>query len=343
MDSSALRLHQLSGAVDPGALAGRELRVRLDHAVIAVDGAAVRRGLPADGPAALERLAGPSAVLRVRTPLGSAQAEVRLSATADGALALELVAVRTELLGLPTGLVAAAIREFLPAQPWLRAGPGARWEADPRELLAARGVDLPPLVRVAGGPDELLLEFARPAPGAGNPTDTAAAAESAEALGDAAAAGTVDSPTSSAQVSPAHPAPPAPPPPAVDPLDALREPAPEPPVIAQLLPPRVRMDRDSETVPGAVEARLDLRYEDEGLLSLRLRGRPAWVRVEPENVTLRAGQVAGVSIRADVRRLAAEPAAALALEVSWSLLETPAGAAPCTTHGKRTVEVQRPG
>lgn len=161
MTLPAVQVSSLCARIDEEALLQQRLSLVVDGGVLRVSEAALRRVLPPEAPVLLDKLTPFGLVLRVEHELTTILAEVRLFASPTGGLGLDLTAVRTDLLSLPASLVTALLSEFLPAQPWLRRGPGTRWEVDLAGMLRPYGVELPPLAGVRTGAGVVELEFAR--------------------------------------------------------------------------------------------------------------------------------------------------------------------------------------
>jgi hypothetical protein len=169
LEAPLVRIDAFQGSVDEAALCRREPRLRVEHLALWAAEGALSRLIPASAPVKTARLTPYGLHLQVELSLTTVRADVRVFATPHGRLGLEITSVATDLLGVPTSLVAAAIREFLPAQPWLHQGPGARWEADLVSLAAPFGIDLAPVAAVRSGPGGIELEFSRTSAGTAPP------------------------------------------------------------------------------------------------------------------------------------------------------------------------------
>ncbi len=300
------------------------MRDRLQLAVDAVVLRVWESGLKAvavpGGKARLERIGAGSLLVRVELPLLSAVARLRLFTSAEGRLGVELAEIDAGLLPVPVSLAAAAIREFLPAQPWVVQRPGTRWDLDFASLVQPYGIELPPLAEVRAVDGLLELSFA----GERAPTPAPAAHAPATEADDAPR-------TAAAEPSPAAP--------------AIRFPrgawsdgdleAQFPAVLAGDLPPAGY---------GTVYMRFTLRNPTTGLLSVRLQARPAWVGAQPESAQLRPGAEQGVVVSFALRQVTPEVAGVLSLLVRWSVLETdPGGGNPSTRNGELTIPILSPG
>lgn len=178
MDAPLIRVTEIQGSVDERSLSESRVRARIDRLRLWVAEAAIPRAIPPGAPVKSVRFTPYGLHLEVDLSLTTVRAEVRVFPTVDGLLGVEIASVATDLIGVPTSLAAAAIREFLPGQPWLRQRSGARWDVDLPALAAGFGVELAPLAAVRTGPGGMELELSRDA-------KTAAAPPSASAPGEA--------------------------------------------------------------------------------------------------------------------------------------------------------------
>lgn len=158
-----LRLAALRGWLRPATDRGQRPRLIVDTAVLRATEPGLRACIPAGKPIALERVANGCAYLRISLPLMGAVAKVQLFVSPDGLLGLDLVGVEAGgLFGVPASLAAAAVREFLPPQPWLLQRPGTRWDVDLVAMAAQHGVELAPLQSVIADHGVLELRFGEP-------------------------------------------------------------------------------------------------------------------------------------------------------------------------------------
>lgn len=315
MPIPAFQIRRLSGRLDEAALLDRRLRLVIYTGILQGSEQGLRSVIPADAPVGLERITPAGLVLRVNLKLFSALAEVRLFVGTQGRLGLDLVAVRTELLPIPTSLATAALREFLPAQPWLHPQPGTGWEVDLAGLVRPFGVDLPPLQAVRPGAGMLELEFAR-APSEPEPAPRRMPPEPAKV---------------GAAKEPAVPAAPEPAPGA----GPLRE------RIEAMFPSGLQVSEPP--APGQAPVRLSFRIANPGadLLHVRIGARPFWIQVSPDTVALGPGQSETVTVEVDPGKVTRENYQEPKLILTWAAMETVAGA-ESTCRGEVTVPIQVP-
>lgn len=152
-----LEISGIRGRVMPGSLTSPSALI-LDQVRIRAPLNLLATLIPPHSPVRLERLTAAGLELRVELSFTTMHAQIAMTATPEGRLAFDLLGAHTDLVGVPTSLVAAAIRELLPPVRGLTQGPGARWEFDPT-VLAVAGVELPPVskVRFDTGAVELVL------------------------------------------------------------------------------------------------------------------------------------------------------------------------------------------
>lgn len=174
MDAPLVRVTEVQGSVDESSLSEPRVRARIDHLRLWVAEAAIQRAIPAGAPVKTVRFTPYGLHLEVELSFTTVRADVRVFPTVDGLLGVEITSVATDLLGVPTSLVAAAIREFLPAQPWLRQRSGARWDVDLPALAASFGVDAAPFAGVRCQPGGIELELSRSAKVTAPPPQAAA-------------------------------------------------------------------------------------------------------------------------------------------------------------------------
>lgn len=307
MPTPALRISRLTGRLDENALLDRRLRMVILGGVLQASEEGLRALIPASAPVGLERITPGGLLLRVNLKLFSALAEVRVFVGTQGRLGLDLVAVRTELLPIPTSLATAALREFLPPQPWLHPQPGTRWEIDLAQIVAPYGVELPPLhaVRLAAG--ALELEFAR----VPEPAGTSMPREPPPAL--------------AVEAEPV----------AGQPAGPLRE------RIEAQFPSS--LDVSEAPAPGQAPIRLSFRVANPGadLLYLKIGARPFWIQVRPDAAALGPGQKETVVVELDPGEVTRENYQEPRLILTWAAMET-VGGVESTARGEVTVPVRIP-
>jgi outer membrane protein assembly factor BamB len=292
MSAAALTITHAQGVIDDGVLHGRPSRVRIDHAVIRIPQAAGAALIPAGSPARLERLVGGSALLRVSLSLTDVVAEVRLSATPNGRLAAELIAVRTDLIGVPVSLVAAALREYIPAQPWLTAGPGPRWEVDVVALGRTLGLELQPVAEVRGDAGTLEVVLRR-----GSQSGMAEVSMSEEKPLAQRQAADVEEPVPSVSIS---------------------------------LPPSLEISEAPAAGDPPLDVTLEVPNPGPGVLHLRLKPEPDWVTVDKPAITIRPGESGQVKVSVEPASVTAENRGKALLKAEWAVEEGAQGVGSAT-------------
>src|SRR5947209_7640945 len=164
MPPPGIRISGLRGCLSDEALLERRLDLALDGGVLRATEAGLRRLIPPGGRLSLEQISAASIRLRVSSTLVSAAAEIRPLVGENGFLGMEILSARAAGIPVPIGLVAAALREAMPQQPWLHARGGTRWDVDVAAVLQPLGLGLPPLSAVRLEDGALELEFASAVP-----------------------------------------------------------------------------------------------------------------------------------------------------------------------------------
>jgi outer membrane protein assembly factor BamB len=164
MAEAGVQISGVRGAVDEAALAQGRLTARIDALTLRLNEAAVRAVLPAGKKVRLDGITPAGIALRVPLSFTDVRAVVRVFPLPGGKLGLEPASVQTDLLSVPISLVAAALREFVPDQPWLKALSGGRWEVDLRVLAGPFGVELAPIVRASCAPGALEIRMSNEDP-----------------------------------------------------------------------------------------------------------------------------------------------------------------------------------
>jgi outer membrane protein assembly factor BamB len=325
MAAPAIQASGLRARVHEKALLDGRCRIRLEGGRLRISEDGLRMLIPPGAPVALQGLAPGRVVLQVDFKLAGAVAEIRLFVTPEGRLGLELGSVEAGILPVPSSLAAAVVRELLPEQPWLRSGPGARWEVDFAQLAAPAGLELPPLAAARAGGGAVELEFARAPQGApATPPPAVPAQQAAEPavapVGGIAAAG----PQAKAD----------------DPPEAHSVSARE---IESILPRALAVT--AAPAPGQPPEQVSFSVQNPagGILSLRFRARPAWVRVDPSTLSLPPGASGTATVEIDPSRVTRENHRSIEVIAGWSLLETePTTGQPTTRGGECRIPVDVP-
>jgi hypothetical protein len=158
MAARGLQLVTFRAALDPAALARRQVKMRVEHLVLRVSTTALELMIPPQVPLRLEHLAGGRARFNVEIRGIPGTLELEPVATAQGRLRLEIASIRAAgFLPIPPSIVAPFLRGRLPNVPGVYLSADNRIEVDVREMAAPFGVELPPLrgVKVDGGLLEL--------------------------------------------------------------------------------------------------------------------------------------------------------------------------------------------
>jgi len=161
VDPPAVRITGIRGSVDEGGLPKGPLKLNLQELTVGAVDLALQRVIPANAPVKTARFTPAGLRVEIELSLTTVRADVHLFATGQGMLGVEIVSVATDLLGVPTSLVAAAIREWLPPQPWLHQRPGTRWDVDLQALARMARLEIPPLAAVRGAAGSIELDFSR--------------------------------------------------------------------------------------------------------------------------------------------------------------------------------------
>lgn len=159
MSAAPFQIRHLRGRLDEEALEQKRIRLFIESAAIHASEQGLRRVIPGDAPAKLEKLAQGGVILRVDLPFVSALARIQVFKGPEGLLSVELVEVEAGILPVPASLAAAIIREYLPSKPWLLQRPGTRWDVDIPALARSQGLELPALSAVRVNPLGIDLEF----------------------------------------------------------------------------------------------------------------------------------------------------------------------------------------
>src|SRR5438046_2107545 len=107
MASPGLRIRGLRGCLDDEALLEGRVQLALEGGTLTGSTDGLRSLIPPDAPARLEAITSAGLRVRVRAPVGSAVAQIRLATTPEGWLTIELLSVQAGPLTLPMSLVAA--------------------------------------------------------------------------------------------------------------------------------------------------------------------------------------------------------------------------------------------
>jgi outer membrane protein assembly factor BamB len=336
-----LRIRGLRGCLDDEALLEGRLQLALEGGTLTGSTEGLRSLIPPDARARLEAITPAGLRVRVRGPVGSAVAEIRLSTTPEGWLAIELLSVQAGPFAVPMSLVAAIVRETLPQQPWLHARSGTAWDVDVAAALAPFGIEVPPLAAARAGDGTLELEFGRrgEALGVGRSAfggETAAGQSAAPADEISTLPSLVRTPSPTQSVPAQGPTPPPRPTPTpVDLAASLTQ------VEAQL-PRSLAMAEAPAPGQGAVELFFEVANPTGALVSLRFRGRPHFVKVQPASLSLRPGASEKVTVEIQAGAITRENYQSLAVTAGWSLLAETAEGDASTRHGERSIPVEVP-
>ena len=152
MAGPAVAITGLRASLDLEAAARRELRVRVEAAVVRVSPAGLAALAPPD--MELEGIRGDRVIVRWK----AFTAEVLLEGTAVGTLCLRCTALRAGFLPVPAEALGLALG-FLTKTEGIRAVDGRTFDLDLQRLARPFGVELPPLERVVVEPEGVTLRF----------------------------------------------------------------------------------------------------------------------------------------------------------------------------------------
>jgi hypothetical protein len=161
-----LELAELRAELDVDALAGRTVKLRVDHGVLRLGGAILtNRPIPGQ-PIMIAGLRNGLLVLDVTTEVIGrsvrAEVELRLSVSGGGRLRVEPENVRASGVSLPkfvVGIALGVLRRKLEGKPGVHFAAGNVIEADFQEIARRGNVELAPLRRVRTTDASLELEF----------------------------------------------------------------------------------------------------------------------------------------------------------------------------------------
>lgn len=289
------------------------------------------RLIPASLPVQLDRIAGGRMYLRTRLCSIGGMAEVLPGVTAAGRLRMEIRSFQAAgLLPIPVMAVTWAIRSFLPTHASLSFDEDNQLEIDLATLLRPFGIEIPRLSAVQVNEGEIVLEFGVPA---------------------AAAPAQSPPPTIAADTQPAVPAAqPVSPPvqpivtpsaPVVPPAPVLRDSVAVKEQIQTQFPARLPIAAPPE--PGQPPVRLSFRLRNPGaeLLLARFRSEPPWVRVDPVQLPLAAGEEGVVRLEVDPGKITNENHRDLRVTASWSAL-VPAEGRDVSVSGEAVIAIEVP-
>jgi hypothetical protein len=157
-----LELAELRAELDVDALAGRSVKLRVDHCVLRLGSAILTNRVIPGSPVTVAGLR--NGLLALEVVRGSVRAEVELRPQlgAGGRLRLEPVSVRANGISLPAlvvGITLGFLRKNLEGKPGVYLAPGNVIEFDPREAARRGGLELAPLRNVRVTNTSLDLEF----------------------------------------------------------------------------------------------------------------------------------------------------------------------------------------
>lgn len=159
-----LQVAELRAELDTDALAGRTVKLRVDHVILRLGATALPKLIPPGKGITIEGVRSGAIFLQVVKGAIRAEVELRPEVGPTGRLRLTLASVRANGVPLPNLLVGIVIG-FFRAQaegfPGIHLAPGNIIEADLGEILARTGVQLAPLRAVRVTNEAVELEYLR--------------------------------------------------------------------------------------------------------------------------------------------------------------------------------------
>ena len=327
----AISIEGLRAGLDAiGLLHGRSA-VTPEGGRLRVSQQSLTRLIPASLPVQLDRIAGGRLYIRTRLSSIGGMAEVVPGVSAAGRLRMEIRSFQAAgLLPIPVMAVTWAIRSFLPAHPSLSFDENNQLEIDLATLLRPFGIEIPRLSAVQVNDGEIVLEFGVPAAAVetqSQPVTTSAPAQPA---------GPPAQPANSAAPPVAAPAAPA-----VVPAPVIRDPVAVKEQIQAQFPASLPIASAPEV--GQPPVRLSIRLRNPGaeLLLARFRPEPPWVRVDPLQLPLAAGEEGVVRLEIDPGKISKENHRDLKVTASWSAL-VPAEGRDVSVSGEAVIAIEVP-